>query len=205
MSFNPTIFIIASCHMRKKWYWPPHQLQPPSPSLSPPPKPNLFNMEWPSLGFRGFPCSHLFIKFWFHYEIVVKYYWFPLQNILVWTRCLMHRCVCIWWYILQNYNYKLHFQNLFIYDIPDITNTTGFHYKIYYDKIEPMCPLKDMLAMPFNTLKPILNDKISSVCVQYIWFGDSSKRVWSMWKKICFFSREYLSTFFYDPQYEPTH
>jgi len=29
----------------------------------------------------------------------------------------MHRCVCIWRYILQNYNYKLHFQNLFIYDI----------------------------------------------------------------------------------------
>jgi len=26
---------------------------------------------------------------------------------LVWTSCLMHRCVCIWWYILQNYNYKL--------------------------------------------------------------------------------------------------
>jgi len=29
---------------------------------------------------------------------------------LVWTPCLMHRCVCIWQYILQNYNYKLHFQ-----------------------------------------------------------------------------------------------
>jgi hypothetical protein len=29
----------------------------------------------------------------------------------------MHRCVCIWRYILQNYNYKLHFQNLSIYDI----------------------------------------------------------------------------------------
>ncbi len=27
-----------------------------------------------------------------------------------WTLCLMHKCVCIWWYILQNYNYKLHFQ-----------------------------------------------------------------------------------------------
>ncbi len=26
-------------------------------------------------------------------------------------------CVCIWWYILQNYNYKLHFQNLYIYHI----------------------------------------------------------------------------------------
>jgi hypothetical protein len=34
---------------------------------------------------------------------------------LVWTPCLMHRCVYIWWYILQNYNYKLHFQNLSIY------------------------------------------------------------------------------------------
>jgi hypothetical protein len=30
---------------------------------------------------------------------------------------LMHRCVFIWWYILKNYNYKLHFQNLFIYHI----------------------------------------------------------------------------------------
>jgi hypothetical protein len=28
---------------------------------------------------------------------------------LVWAPCLMHRCVCIWRYILQNYNYKLHF------------------------------------------------------------------------------------------------
>jgi hypothetical protein len=37
---------------------------------------------------------------------------------LVWTPCLMHKCVCIWWYILQNYNYKLHFQNLFVYHIP---------------------------------------------------------------------------------------
>jgi hypothetical protein len=32
----------------------------------------------------------------------------------------MHRCVCIWQYILQNYNYKLHFQNLSIYHIPHI-------------------------------------------------------------------------------------
>jgi hypothetical protein len=24
-----------------------------------------------------------------------------------------HVCVCIWWYILQNYNYKLRFQNLY--------------------------------------------------------------------------------------------
>jgi hypothetical protein len=30
-------------------------------------------------------------------------------------------CVCIWWYILQNYNYKLHFQNLFIYHIPHVS------------------------------------------------------------------------------------
>ncbi len=33
----------------------------------------------------------------------------------------MHMCVCIWQYILQNYNYKLHFQNLFIYDIPHVS------------------------------------------------------------------------------------
>jgi hypothetical protein len=32
----------------------------------------------------------------------------------------MHRCVCIWLYILQNYNYKLHFQNLSIYHIPHV-------------------------------------------------------------------------------------
>jgi hypothetical protein len=36
---------------------------------------------------------------------------------LVRTSCLMHMRVCIWRYILQNYNYKLHFQNLFIYHI----------------------------------------------------------------------------------------
>jgi hypothetical protein len=29
----------------------------------------------------------------------------------------MHKCVGIWRYILQNYNYKLHFQNLSIYHI----------------------------------------------------------------------------------------
>jgi hypothetical protein len=42
-------------------------------------------------------------------------------KLLVWTPCLMHRCVCIWRYILQNYNYKLHFQNLSIYHIPDVS------------------------------------------------------------------------------------
>jgi hypothetical protein len=34
--------------------------------------------------------------------------------------CLMLRCVCIWQYILQNYTYKLHFQNLSIYHIPHV-------------------------------------------------------------------------------------
>jgi len=43
---------------------------------------------------------------------------------LVWTPCLMHRCVCIWRYVLQNYNYKLHFQNLFIYNIPHVSIRT---------------------------------------------------------------------------------
>jgi hypothetical protein len=33
----------------------------------------------------------------------------------------MHMCVCIWRYILQNYNFKLHFQNLFIYNIPHVS------------------------------------------------------------------------------------
>jgi hypothetical protein len=46
---------------------------------------------------------------------------FCLTNELVWTLCLMHRCVCIWWYILQNYSYKLHFQNLSIYHIPHVS------------------------------------------------------------------------------------
>ncbi len=32
----------------------------------------------------------------------------------------MHKSVCIWQYILQNYNYKLHFQNLSIYHIPHV-------------------------------------------------------------------------------------
>ncbi len=36
----------------------------------------------------------------------------------------MHKCVCIWWYILQNYNYKLHFQNLSIYHIPHVSIRT---------------------------------------------------------------------------------
>ncbi len=43
---------------------------------------------------------------------------------LVWTLCLMHRSMCIWQYILQNYNYKLHFQNLFIYNISDVSIRT---------------------------------------------------------------------------------
>jgi hypothetical protein len=41
----------------------------------------------------------------------------PCIYTLVWTLCLMHRCVCIWQYILQNYNYKQHFQNLSTYHI----------------------------------------------------------------------------------------
>ncbi len=32
-----------------------------------------------------------------------------------------HVCVCIWRYILQNYNYKLHFQNLSIFHIPYVS------------------------------------------------------------------------------------
>jgi hypothetical protein len=43
------------------------------------------------------------------------------KNLLVWTPFLMHMCVCIWWYVLQNYNYKLHFQNLSIYHIPHVS------------------------------------------------------------------------------------
>jgi hypothetical protein len=49
-----------------------------------------------------------------------KYNSYSLQFLLVWTPCLMHRCVCIWQYILQNYNYKLHFQNLSIYHISHV-------------------------------------------------------------------------------------
>ncbi len=40
------------------------------------------------------------------------------------TSCLMHKCVCIWRYILQNYNYKLHFQNLSIYHILHVSIKT---------------------------------------------------------------------------------
>ncbi len=36
----------------------------------------------------------------------------------------MHMCVCIWWYILQNYKYKLHFQSLSIYHIPHVSIRT---------------------------------------------------------------------------------
>ncbi len=42
----------------------------------------------------------------------------------IWTRCLMHRCVCFWRYILQNYNYKLHFKNLSTYHIPHVSMGT---------------------------------------------------------------------------------
>jgi hypothetical protein len=45
------------------------------------------------------------------HPLVVSWY------LLDWTPCLMHRCVCIWRYILQNYKYKLHFQNLSTYHI----------------------------------------------------------------------------------------
>jgi hypothetical protein len=36
----------------------------------------------------------------------------------------MHKCVCIWRYTLQNYNDKLHFQNLSIYHIPHVSIRT---------------------------------------------------------------------------------
>jgi hypothetical protein len=36
----------------------------------------------------------------------------------------MHMCVCIWRYILQNYNYKLHFQNLSICHILQVSIET---------------------------------------------------------------------------------
>jgi hypothetical protein len=36
----------------------------------------------------------------------------------------MHRYVCIWQYILQNYNYKLHFQNLSTYHILHVSIRT---------------------------------------------------------------------------------
>jgi hypothetical protein len=32
--------------------------------------------------------------------------------------------VCVYYYILQNYNYKLHFQNLSIYHIPHVSIRT---------------------------------------------------------------------------------
>ncbi len=51
--------------------------------------------------------------------------WMTKQMDEVWTPCLMHWCVCIWWYILQNYNYKLHFQNLFIYNILHVSMGTS--------------------------------------------------------------------------------
>jgi hypothetical protein len=45
-----------------------------------------------------------------------------LREITSLNPCLMHRCVCIWRYILQNYNYKL--QNLSIYHIPHVSMGT---------------------------------------------------------------------------------
>jgi hypothetical protein len=56
-------------------------------------------------------------------SLIYQIFDIKVPNLLVWTPCLMHRCVCIWWYILQNYNYKLHFQNLSIYHIPQLQTT----------------------------------------------------------------------------------
>ncbi len=54
-------------------------------------------------------------------QIVLRYnIWVTSLN-----PCLMQRCVCIWWDIVQNYNYKLHFQNLSIYHIPHISIGAG--------------------------------------------------------------------------------
>jgi hypothetical protein len=48
---------------------------------------------------------------------------------LVWTLCLMHKCVCIWQYILQNYNYKLHFQNS-LSSFPQVLLPRPFHFML---------------------------------------------------------------------------
>ncbi len=41
--------------------------------------------------------------------------------------------MCIWWYILQNYNYKLHFQNLCIYHhIPHVSIRNFQNLSIYH-------------------------------------------------------------------------
>jgi hypothetical protein len=52
---------------------------------------------------------------------IAKCFFLCCITVLVWTPCLMHRGVCIWRYILQNYNYKLHFQNLSTYHIPHVS------------------------------------------------------------------------------------
>jgi hypothetical protein len=77
---------------------------------------------------------------------VVKYYWFPLQNILWQNRT-------------------------------------------------PCAPLGTCWRA-FNTLKRVLNDKISNVVFNIFLFGDSSKLVWSMWKKNVFFERILIHIFF---------
>jgi hypothetical protein len=52
-------------------------------------------------------------------SLVITYYPSYVQG-LVWTPCLMHRCVYFTVHI-QNYNYKLHFQNLSIYHISHVS------------------------------------------------------------------------------------
>jgi len=59
----------------------------------------------------------LCLETWFGFPNFLSKLNLHVYSVLVWTPCLMHRCVCIWRYILQNYNYKLHFQNLCIYHI----------------------------------------------------------------------------------------
>jgi hypothetical protein len=72
---------------------------------------------WP----EAIPTSLIIpVPFWFGTWGKYKVYTCLIEP-LVWTWCLMHRCVCIWQYILQNYNYKLHFQNLSTYHISHVS------------------------------------------------------------------------------------
>jgi hypothetical protein len=112
----------------------------------PPSTPQPFQHGMTFFSVQGFPRSHLFIKFWFHYEIVVEYYWFPFQNIL--------------W---QN---RTH--------VPAPSGTCW---------------------CAFNTLKRVLNDKISNVvfnifCLETVpnWCGLCEKK--------CFFLENSCSHFF---------
>lgn len=77
--------------------------------------------------------------------------------------------------------------------------------KYIMTKYNPCAPLGTCCWRAFNTLKRVFwMIKYLMLCsIYFVWRQFQTGVVYV--KKNVFFPREYLSTFFYDPQYEPTH